>query len=293
MRVKKETRRWCCFSSSTSARSKSAEKMSRTTRTERSASWNTIAGATVSSTRLWSTSLSLKRYCSSRSKSSRVAPCAAVRMIAPPPGEVELLRLAPQAGALLVVEALGHPDALARGGVDHVAPGDGELHRQAGALRLQRVLDDLHDDLLAGLEEVGDLLAALLAPAAPRRLDARQHDLVDVEEAVLVEADVDERGLQPGQDVVDLALVDVPDDGAVAPSLEVQLGDAEAGGRVLLAAAGRRDLVGVRLSCRLQQRHAGLPAIDAHKHLLTHLVVWVLQVAVMRPLWDAAARPCA
>ena len=194
-------------------------------------------------------------------------------MIAPPPCEVELLGLAPQAGALLVVEALGHPDALARGRVDHVATGDGELHRQAGALRLQRVLDDLHDDLLAGLEQVGDLLAALLAPAAPRRLDARQHDLVDVEEAVLVQADVDERGLQPGQDVVDLALVDVADDGAVAPSLEVQLGDAEAGGRVLLPAAAAGAFFGVRLSCRFQQRDAGLPAIDADKHLLTHLVV--------------------
>jgi hypothetical protein len=31
-----------------------------------------------------------------------------------------------------------------------------------------------------------------------------------VQEAVLVEADVDECGLEAGQDVVDLALVDVP-----------------------------------------------------------------------------------
>ena len=272
MRVKKETRRWCCFSSSTSARSKSAEKMSRTTRTERSASWNTMAGATVSSTRLWSTSLSLNRYCSSRSKS-----CARGALRRGADDRAAARRSSSLASRRRRARSLSSrrletPDALARRGVDHVAPGDGQLHREAGALRLQRVLDDLHDDLLAGLEEVGDLLAALLAPAAPRRLDARQHDLVDVEEAVLVEADVDERGLQPGQDVVDLALVDVPDDGAVAPSLEVQLGDPEAGGRILLAAAplGRA----VRLSCRLQQRDAGLPAIDADKHLLSHLVVW-------------------
>ena len=67
-----------------------------------------------------------------------------------------------------------------------------------------------------------------LPAAAPRRLDAGQHDLVDVQEAVLVEADVDERGLEAGQDVVDLALVDVADDRAVAAALEVELRDAVA-----------------------------------------------------------------
>jgi len=46
--------------------------------------------------------------------------------------------------------------------------------------------------------------------------------------AVLVEADVDEGGLEAGQDIVDLALVDVADDRAVAAPLEVQLGDAVA-----------------------------------------------------------------
>ena len=70
-------------------------------------------------------------------------------------------------------------------------------------------------------------------------LDARQHDLVDVQEAVLVEADVDERRLEAGQDVVDLALVDVADDRARAAALEVELGDAVARGDVtLLAGAG-------------------------------------------------------
>ena len=173
MRVKKDTSRWYCFSSSTSARSKSAEKMSRTTRTERSASWKTSSGAVASSTRFCRTSWSLNRYCSSRSKSSRLAPEAAVRTIAPPPLQVEAAGLAAQALALVVVEALGDADALAGRRVDHVAPRDGEVHRQARALGLQRVLDDLHDDLLPGLEQVADLLAALLAAAAAGRLDAR------------------------------------------------------------------------------------------------------------------------
>ena len=180
--------------------------MSRTTRTERSASWKTSAGACVSSTRCWSTSLSLCRYSSSRSKSSRVAPWAAVRMIAPPLLEVELLGLLAQALALGVVEPPGDADALAAGRIDHVAAGDRQLHRQPRALGLQRVLDDLHDDLLAGLEQVGDLAARRPCRARAGLLDAGQHDLVDVQEAVLVEADVDERRLEAGQDVVDRPL---------------------------------------------------------------------------------------
>jgi hypothetical protein len=53
-----------------------------------------------------------------------------------------------------------------------------------------------------------------------------------VQEPVLLEADVDERGLEPGQDVVDLALVDVADDRSAAAALEVDLGDAVARGDV-------------------------------------------------------------
>ena len=45
--------------------------------------------------------------------------------------QVQALRLAAQALALLVVEAARDADALARRGVDHVAPGDRELHRTA------------------------------------------------------------------------------------------------------------------------------------------------------------------
>ena len=145
--------------------------------------------------------------------------------------EVELLGLLAQAVALLVLEAPRDADALARGRVDHVAPGDGELHRQPRALGLQRVLDDLDDDLLAGLEQVGD--RGSRCPGAAAALDllhAREDDLVDVQEAVLVEADVDEGGLEAGQDVVDDALVDVADDRSAAAALEVDLGDAVAGG---------------------------------------------------------------
>ena len=100
----------------------------------------------------------------------------------------------------------------------------------------ERVLDDLDDDLLPGLEQVGD--ARPVAAAALGLLDAGEHDLVDVQEAVLVEPDVDEGGLEAGQDVVDAALVDVADDRAAATALEVDLGDAVAvGDLVALTAA--------------------------------------------------------
>ena len=187
--------------------------------------------------------------------------------------QVEALGLAAQALALLVVEAPRDADALAGRRVDHVAPGDRELHAQPRALALQRVLDDLHDDLLAGLDELGDLRAALLAAAAAAAdVDARDDDLVDVQEAVLVEADVDERRLEAGQHVVDLALVDVADDRARAAPLEVQLGDPVAGRRVLPSPRRRGLLLfrGARCPGRLQQRDAGLTAIDADQQLLLH-----------------------
>ena len=81
------------------------------------------------------------------------------------------------------------------------------------------------------------LAPPLLAAAALHLLDAREHDLVDVQEAVLLEADVDERRLEAGQDVVDPALVDVADDRAAAAALEVDLGDAVAGRQAALLAA--------------------------------------------------------
>ena len=59
--------------------------------------------------------------------------------------------------------------------------------------------------------------------ALPFQLGA--DDLVDVEEAVLLEADLDERGLHAGQHVVDDALVDVAGDRAAAGALEVHLGE--------------------------------------------------------------------
>jgi hypothetical protein len=183
--------------------------------------------------------------------------------------QVQALHLGAQPRALGVVEPARHADALARRRVDHVAPGDGQLHREPRALGLERVLDDLHDDLLPRAEQVGDARPGLLAATALHLLDARQDDLVDVQEAVLLEAEVDERGLEAGQDVVDLALVDVADDGTAAAALEVDLGDAVAGREpALLAAAALTG--GSDLARGLQHRNPGLPPVDGDQHLLLH-----------------------
>src|SRR6476469_182280 len=71
--------------------------------------------------------------------------------------------------------------------VDDEAAGERDLGGQARALGLHRVLDRLDEHLLAPADQVGD-------PAAARALalELRADDLVDEEEAVLLEADLDE-----------------------------------------------------------------------------------------------------
>src|SRR5581483_9785939 len=120
--------------------------------------------------------------------------------------------------------------------------------RQAGALRLHRVLDRLDEDRLAALDQILDLARALAA------LELGADDLVDVEEAVLLEADLDERGLHPRQDVVDDAEVDVAGDRAVLRPLEVDLGDPVVleHGDAFLARVDRDE----ELALRLRERRA-------------------------------------
>ncbi len=181
---------------------------------------------------------------------------------------VDLLGGAPHAVALLVLEPARHADALALRHVHEVAPRDRELHRQARALRLQRVLDRLDQDLLAGLQELGDALAlagaAAAAPAA-RDLDSREDHVVRVEEAVLVEADVHERGLEAGQDVVDLALVDVSDDRAVALALDVELGNAP----IVLALTLLLSLTSGGGALRFQDGDSGFASVHRDEQLLS------------------------
>ena len=99
-----------------------------------------------------------------------------------------------------------------------------------------------------------------MAPA----LELGDDDLVDVEEAVFLESDLDERGLHPRQDVVDGALVDVAGDRAPLGALEVDLGNLVVleYGDPLLADVDRDE----QLALRGRQRRAarrGAPSLRA------------------------------
>ena len=130
---------------------------------------------------------------------------------------LELLGDVAQTLTLALLKAAGDPDAAAAGHVHQVAPGQRDLGAQPGALVAHRVLGDLHQDLLAVLERVADAAGALLA--------LRRRDLVDVEKAVLLEAEVDERSVDAVHDVLDLALVDVAQVRLAIRALDVDLSE--------------------------------------------------------------------
>jgi hypothetical protein len=180
--------------------------------------------------------------------------------------EVDLLRGSAQTVALLVLEPARDADALSLRHVHEVAPRDRELHRQARALGLQRVLDRLDQDLLAGLQELRDALALAAAAAATpsaRDLNAGEDNVIRVEEAVLVEADVHERGLEAGQDVVDLALVDVSNDRPAALALDVELGNSPVVRWLLLS------LTSGGAALRFQDRDSGFASVHRDEQLLS------------------------
>ena len=88
----------------------------------------------------------------------------------------------------------------------------------------------------------------------PRPSSSGRDDLVHVQEAVLLEADLDERGLHSREDVVDGALVDVAGDRAALGALEVDLGGAVVleDGDALLADVDRDE----ELALGLRKRRA-------------------------------------
>ena len=189
--------------------------------------------------------------------SSADAPSAAVRTMTPALLHVERLEDVAQPRALVVLQPARDAEALTARHVDDEAAGERHLGRQPCALRLHRVLDRLDEDRLAAAQQVLDALAVV-----PFALELGDDDLVDVEEAVLLEADVDERGLHPGQHVVDGAQVDVPGDRAPVRALEVDLGDLAVleDGDAALGDAGRDEQLALR---GRERRPLGLLAAPA------------------------------
>src|SRR5262249_57428399 len=151
-----------------------------------------------------------------------------------------------------VLEPARDAEPVAVRDVDDEAAGQRDLGREPRALRLHRILDGLDEDRLAALDQVLDLARAAAA------LELGADDLVDVEEPVLLEADLDERRLHAGQDVVDDAEVDVARDRAALGPLEVDLGDLVVleDGDALLTGLDRDEQLALRL---LQRRAPRLP----------------------------------
>ena len=112
---------------------------------------------------------------------------------------------APQALALVVGQPLGDAVGRAVGDEHHEPAGDRHLLGEAGALVGDRVLGDLADDVLLGLEHLLDAeVVALLLDVLGLVLH-----VAAVEHRVLRRGDVDEGGLHAGQHVLHPADVDV------------------------------------------------------------------------------------
>jgi hypothetical protein len=98
-----------------------------------------------------------------------------------------------------------------------------------------------------------------------------------VKEAVLVDADVDERRLEPRQDVVHAALVDVPDDRPRAAPLYVELADPPVRGLgLLLPTAPTLPAVSAAVltlgrSLRLEDGDSCFATVRRDEYLLSHL----------------------
>ena len=161
-------RYWRSESTSTSCTFRA--RRSRMTLSERSASaWTRLGAFFVSDDELTPDQIRLtKRRSRSRSSGGRTGGGGADDHAALL--DLERLGQLAQPLALAVGKAPAHARAgLAVGREHEEAAGDGELHRHPRPLRPHRVLHDLDQHLLAGLQELVDLAAAARAATMSRR----------------------------------------------------------------------------------------------------------------------------
>ena len=125
----------------------------------------------------------------SRARSSAVTPSAAVRMMMPWSGGLHVVDDLAQSTALAVGQALGDPDRRRVGHQHGEASRQRHLLGEPRALGADRVLRDLADDRLAGLDHLLDALVV-----GRRALDVLgvKGDVARVEHRVLRDPDVDE-----------------------------------------------------------------------------------------------------
>ena len=141
--------------------------------------------------------------------SSSEAPSAAVRTMTPASSGQAVLEDPLEAVAFDVGQLAGDAGHGTAGHVHEVAAGQRDLAGEAGALVADRVLGDLDQHGVAGLQRVLD--PALLA----FEVDGLPVHFTGVEHGVAAAADVHEGGFHGGQHVLDLAQVDVADQGVL------------------------------------------------------------------------------
>ena len=132
-------------------------------------------------------------------------------------GQQMLQPLAQRLALRLVADALRDADVRVLRQIDEQAAGEADLRGKARALGADRILDHLHEQRLALVQDLLDrlLLAAVaVLPMLP--------DVGDVQERRALEADLDERALHARQHARHAAEVDVADEPARARTLDVQ-----------------------------------------------------------------------
>ena len=237
--------------------------------------------------------------------SSAEAPSAAVRTMTPPFAGTRSLRMSFSRCRSASSRRRDTPSPSPFGTKTRNRPGQRDLGREPGALRLHRVLHRLHEEVLAALDQVGDLLPV------PLSLELGHDDLVHVQEAVLLEPDLDERRLHPGKHVVDRPEVDVPGDRAPLGPLEVDLGDpvvleqrdallADVDGDQELALRLRKRRAARRLPTALPatlrapvRRCASGPRARTGAAALSSVAAAWRRLLLARPVGDGVHRACA
>jgi hypothetical protein len=129
--------------------------------------------------------------------------------------DIVLQDLAQTPPLVLVLDLLRDPGACQRRHADQVARGHRDIGRQPRAFGAQRILHDLHDEPIALVHQLVDLIAARLALGSD--------DVGGVEEGGAIQTDVHKRRLHPGQDPTDTTLVDVADQTAALGALDDDL----------------------------------------------------------------------
>ena len=131
-----------------------------------------------------------------------------------------------QARALGVGQLAADPVHRAVRHVDEVAAGKADLAGEPGALMADRVLGDLHEHAIAGMQRQLDLASLVLAVAAVAvggGGGGLPVDLAGVQHGVAAAADVDEGGFHARQHVLHAAEVDVADQAGIRGAGDVVL----------------------------------------------------------------------